>query len=70
MIFSPNHSCPFLKHVHTILTYVAVLLGLVSLKSLHVNLSVSLTPHIHPIILISDCWSINSFLHWPCFTAM
>jgi len=29
----------------------------------HVNLSVTLTPHIHLIILISACWTVNTIQH-------
>jgi len=56
--FSPNHSHPLLKHTHTILTYVTVLLQIAIIStipslffnSMYMNLSVILTPHIHLII--------------------
>jgi len=55
-----------LKHVRTILTCrcISVIISSVpslSLNSLHVNVSVILTPHIHLVILISARWSVNSF---------
>jgi len=66
MHFSPHHSHPFLKNDHTILTYVALPVYLYHISSIPIlsqlttSEPVTLTPHIHLIILISDHWNLQS----------
>jgi len=61
--FSPNHSCvlSFLEacpnHLFCCTTVTISSVPILSLNSLHMNLSVTLTPHIHLNILISAGWS-------------
>jgi len=63
---SPNHCLLFATHANTIATCFAVVprlchLILVSLSTRYFELCLTLTPHIHPIILISAHWSAISF---------
>jgi len=65
-ISSPNHCVLFAAHAHTTATCFAVVLKLchiilVSLSTLHLELSCSLMPHIHLTILISARWSAITF---------
>jgi len=62
-----THSCPFLKHVHTNLTYVpgscstVIISSILSLPQLTTCEPVAWMPHIHLIILIWARWSVKSF---------
>jgi len=61
----PNHCLLFTTHAHTIATSFAVVPRLchsiiVSLSSLYLELSFTLTSHIHLSIVISACWNVIS----------
>ena len=55
------NTCPYHLILYRSITVVISSVPSFSFNSLHKNLSVTITPHVQLIILISVCWSVNSF---------